>query len=234
MKKLLISALMILTSYTMASAELGINVGVSAQIGSMEAMATEKSTDAAVADVASTTQETLFGAGTYFIEKELSFLPGPLSRLSVGYDNIGHDISLGSASNVVTNGLGSTTDVGNSNTQRFTNTATADVVGMDSLYATVNITDWLYIKAGSVSVDVKTTESLASGSGVYPDVGLDGSIIGLGFHGEADSGLFFRLELNEYSIDGATVTQTGGANKRSILIGDISGTTARVSVGKAF
>ena len=231
MKKLLISALMILTSYTMASAELGINVGISAQIGSMEAMATEKSTDAASADVKSKTQEALFGAGTYFIEKELSFLPGPLSRLSVGYDNIGHDISLGSASNVKTDGLGTSAN----NTQIFTNVATADVVGMDSLYATVNITDWLYIKAGNVSVDVKTSESLQSNtSASYPDVGLDGSIIGIGYHGETDSGLFFRLELNEYSIDGATVTQTGGANKRSILIGDISGTTARVSVGKAF
>lgn len=231
MKKLLISALMILTSYTMASAELGINVGISAQIGSMEAMATEKSTDAASADVKSKTQEALFGAGTYFIEKELSFLPGPLSRLSVGYDNIGHDIGLGSASNVKTDGLGTSAN----NTQIFTNVATADVVGMDSLYATINITDWLYVKAGNVSVDVKTTESLQSNTAAsYPDVGLDGSIIGIGYHGETDSGLFFRLELNEYSIDGATVTQTGGANKRSILIGDISGTTARVSVGKAF
>tara|TARA_B100000787_G_C16129383_1_gene266576 strand:- start:264 stop:953 length:690 start_codon:yes stop_codon:yes gene_type:complete len=227
MKKLLISALMILTSYTMASAELGIKVGVSAQIGTMETKATEKSTDAAITDVSTPNEETMFGAGTYFIEKELSFLPGPLSRLSIGYDNIGHDLDLGSASRTVSDRLGSTAVPA----QAFTNQASAEVTGFDSFYATINITDWLYVKGGSVDVAIKTTEKLESG-GSYPDVSMDGVVMGLGVHGENDAGLFFRLELNEYSIDGATVANSTG--KRSILIGDISGTTARVSVGKSF
>ena len=44
MKKITLAILMILSSFSIASAELGINVGVSAQIGKMDASATEGST----------------------------------------------------------------------------------------------------------------------------------------------------------------------------------------------
>ena len=47
MKKILITVLMVVTSYTMASAELGVNIGVSAQIGTMDANGKETSTSAA-------------------------------------------------------------------------------------------------------------------------------------------------------------------------------------------
>ena len=153
-----------------------------------------------------------------------------MSRLSIGYDNIGHDISLGSASNVIRDKLGSIAV----QTQTFTNTASADIEGFETVYATLNITDWLYFKMGSTSVDVKTTETIESSSGVYPDASLSGGLIGIGVHKESDNGMFFRLELNEYSIDGTTITQTGSADKRSVVISDVSGSVARISIGKAF
>ena len=93
MKKLTIAIFMLISSISMVSAELGIKVGVSAQLGEMEAKGTEKSTDTARGS-ASKTAQGLFVAGTYFIEKDLSFLPGPFGRLSIGYDNIAHDLNL--------------------------------------------------------------------------------------------------------------------------------------------
>ena len=72
MKKLTIAIFMLIGTISMASAELGINVGVSAQIGKMDASATEGSTTSLVRQTE--TGEVLFGSGSFFIEKELSFL----------------------------------------------------------------------------------------------------------------------------------------------------------------
>jgi hypothetical protein len=33
--------------------------------------------------------------GSFFLEKTLDFLPGPLARLSLGYDYVPHDIGTG-------------------------------------------------------------------------------------------------------------------------------------------
>jgi hypothetical protein len=216
----------------MASAELGINVGISAQLGTMDSKATEKSTDTAVNDE-SKTGEALFASGSYFIEKELGFLPGPLKRLTIGYDNMAHDLNLGTASNVRQGRLGTVAQLQNGVNATFTNTVEATVDGFTTLYLTANITDWLYVKAGNVSVDVTTTESMQVG-GSYDNASLDGKILGLGLHKESENGMFMRFEWNSYSIDGVTLQNKGTDSKRSVTLDDVSGETARLSIGKAF
>ena len=103
MKKITIALFILLGSFSMASAELGINIGVSAQAGLFEGKASEGSTDTLVRQT-STQQEALVGTVSYFIEKDLAFLPGFLggigSRIHIGYDNLGHDIDFGTASNI--------------------------------------------------------------------------------------------------------------------------------------
>ena len=54
MKKLLISVLMVLGTFSMASAELGIKVGVSAELGELSGSATETNTSTTTATAAAT------------------------------------------------------------------------------------------------------------------------------------------------------------------------------------
>ena len=46
--------------------------------------------------------------------------------------------------------------------------------------------------------------------------------------------MFFRVEYNSYDIDGKSVVSTGSDSKFTAKLKDVSGETARVSVGKAF
>ena len=106
MKKIILAILMTFGIFTIVSAEIGVKVGVSAQIGSMETSGSEKNSDGVTATQNSQTEEALFGTAGFFIEKDLAFLPGPFGRLSIGFDNIVHDLDLGTASNARIASLG--------------------------------------------------------------------------------------------------------------------------------
>jgi hypothetical protein len=83
-----------------------------------------------------------------------------------------------------------------------------------------------------MEIDLTTNEKLGTGS-AYGNTSLDGSTIGAGVHIEKDNGLFFRFEVNEQSFDGVTLTSTtNSANK--VTVTDLDGTTAKLSIGKAF
>jgi hypothetical protein len=233
MKKLLILILVLSGTFTMVSAEIGVKVGLSAQIGSLETSGKETSTDGTTEH--SGNEEALFATAGYFIEKDFKFLPVPiLNRLSIGYDNIVHDLDLGTQSNERANSLGAADGTGTIG--GYTNTVNAKVDGFETLYATLTITDWLYVKAGQVEVDVKTKYSTHnSQTGKYAtNHTLDGSVFGVGLHHKSDNGLFFRLEWNDYDIDGKTVANTGTDSKFSATLNDVSGSTGRISIGKAF
>ena len=231
MKKLTISILILLGTFSMASAEVGVKVGVSGELGLMEAHATEISSDGAVADVKSSKREALFGKASYFIEKDLKFISLPIiNRISLGYDNITHDLSLGTTTNHMVNRL---SDKASPESVDSTNTAKASITGFETVYATLNVFDWLYVKAGEVSVDVKTSETMATG-GIYPNASLDGTVFGVGIHTQTDNGWFSRLEMNDYSIDGTTLVNTGTDSKRSVKLSDVEGVTYSLKFGKSF
>jgi hypothetical protein len=228
MKKIVIALLVTFGLTTMVSAEIGLKVGVSAQVGDMSTSGKEVSSDGT--SVNSETEKALFATAGYFIEKDLAFLPGPFGRLSVGYDNIVHDLDLGEQSNYREASL---RDAGNARSKR-NHTVEAEVTGFDTLYATLNITDWLYLKAGSVTVDV-TTKFTGTETSSYPTShSLDGSVVGFGVEKSSDNGMFFRLEYNDYSIDGKTVANAGADSKFTATLNDVSGSTGRISIGKAF
>ena len=234
MKKLLILILVLSGTFTMVSAEIGVKVGLSAQVGSLETSAKEDSTDGTTEH--SGNEEALFATAGYFIEKDFKFLPVPiLNRLSIGYDNIVHDLDIGTQSNERAGGSLGAAD-GLDTTASHTNTVNGKVDGFETLYATLSITDWLYVKAGTVEVDVKTKYSTHNRqTGRYAtNHSLDGSVMGVGLHHKSDNGLFFRLEWNDYDIDGKTVGNTGADSKFSVTLNDVSGSTARISIGKAF
>tara|TARA_B110001452_G_scaffold247616_1_gene233798 strand:- start:441 stop:713 length:273 start_codon:yes stop_codon:yes gene_type:complete len=90
----------------------------------------------------------------------------------------------------------------------------------------------MYVKSGSMSMDVKTTEGLETGSS-YPDASLDGTVIGFGFHKETDDGFFLRAEWTETEIDGVTLTSSTNTDN-TVTLDEVTGEQYRLSVGKAF
>ena len=234
MKKIIIAILMLSGTFSMVSADIGIKVGVSAQVGSMETSGKEVSSGGTTEK--SKVREALFATGGMFIEKDLAFLPGRLgtigSRISLGYDNIAHDLDLGSASNVRATRLGNSTNVG-TNTASV-NTVNAKVTGFSTVYATVHLTDWLYVKAGNVTTDIDIKYDGTETSAYKKNHELDGTVRGFGVMKTSESGLFFRLEYNDYDIDGKSVKNTGTDSKFTTTLNDVTGATGRISVGKAF
>ncbi len=230
MKKTFLAVFFSLFLLTSANADIGVNVGVSAQIGSMETSG--KEANSIGTSETSDVEEALFGTAGFFIEKDLSFLPGPFSRIAIGFDNIAHDIDLGTQSNYRAASLGAagaTVVAGN-------NSLTAEVTGFQTIYATLNITDWLYVKGGSVTVDVDTeyTQNGAKQSSYGNSHELDGTVFGVGVSKTTDSGLFMRLEYNDYDIDGKSVTSTKTDSKFTATLNDVTGSTGRISIGKSF
>ncbi len=230
MKKTFLAVFFSLFVLSAASADIGVNVGVSAQLGSMETKGKESSSDGT--SETSDAEEHIFGTAGFFIEKDLTFLPGPFGRLAIGYDNIGHDIDLGTQTNQRVDSLGADGDT----VDGGPNTVSAEVTGFETLYATLNITDWLYLKFGSVTVDVDTQfkKNHVLQTSYANNHELDGTVLGFGVEKSTDNGLFFRLEYNDYDIDGKSVKSTGTDSKFTAELLDVSGTTGRMSIGKSF
>ena len=130
----------------MVSAEIGVNIGVTGSTGLIfaegnETIETNKKGSSDVTNV--------FGHSSFFIEKTLG------SRFRVGYDMVNSTLS-----------SDTTEDSKTDNAATVTNTVKVDFSNINTLYAAVNITENLYVKAGMVSVDIDTKETLGTG-GAY-------------------------------------------------------------------
>ena len=104
-----------------------------------------------------------------------------------------------------------------------------------NFYASLNITENLYIKAGVAQVDVITNEKLDTDS-KYGNAQLNGYVIGVGYeHAIANQGIFVRGEVNQSEFEDIGLTATGSARTNNhITVDGLSGTMARISVGKNF
>jgi hypothetical protein len=227
MKKITLAILMLLGTFSIASAELGISVGVSGSIGLYETSGSEK--EGAETNTAKA-EELLVPMGSVFIEKSLGFLPGPLGRLSIGYDEVLHDLKTGTQSRT-DDALGALPQsLGGARTLE-TNSVSATLSGINTIYATFAVTDWLYLKYGETNMDVQTTESLDSGA-TYGNFAVDGTVMGFGLQFESALGTFTRFEYNDTSYDGATIASSNASN--SVTVKDIEGSSGKISIGKTF
>ena len=235
MKKLTIAILMLFSSFSIASAELGLKVGVSAQLG--EWTATGNESEGAAAEISADEKETmLVPIGEWFIEKNLSFLPGPLSRLSVGYSQIAHDIGTATADTTLTDSKGDdqsnvVADTDGVDAIGGTQKVQADFEDLNTIYVLFNVTDWLYVKGGSTTMDIITNENLYTG-GLYPNATVDGTVYEIGTEFTTDGGMFMRLSVNDMDFDGITINSSNNTN--SVSLKSIGGTSAKISIGKAF
>ena len=231
MKKITIAILILLGTFSMASAELGINVGVSGNTSVFQATGEETTKDSSgtsATEIQTEDATAVVGYTSFFIEKTLGFLPGPFGNLSLGYDYVSETMT---SDQVENNRLDNNLPASPLATT-VTNTVKVAFEDLTTIYLTANITDNLYAKYGMVDVDVITKESLATGS-EYGNTDLSGTTYGLGYNKSFGSGFFIRGEAMYMDLGGTTLTSTTNA-ENSVKIKDLTGATARFSVGKSF
>jgi hypothetical protein len=216
MKKIITYIFSSLFIFTLASAEIGVNIGISGNLGAFTATGTETEADEKNKEDAVAAA----GWGSIFIEKTLG------DRFTIGIDYV--PSALESETSETARRDKTTTDAQTVQT----NKVQVDFTDLTTVYVALNLTDALYVKAGALSVDVETNETLGTGS-KYGNTNLDGSVIGIGFNNNYDNGMFVRIEGNYMDFDGASLTSsTNSANK--ISIDDLQGVSAKLSLGKSF
>ena len=226
MKKIILTLFLGLFMFTSkASAELGINVGLSGQLGLYAATATEfdEGTNGTTSGPDETNKESEFlglGYGSVFIEKTLG------QYLLVGIDYVPSSLETETSETIVDDRGAASTST------RQTNKVQVDFEDLTTYYIGLNLGDsGAYVKAGIVTVDVITNESLGTGS-TYGNTDLDGTLIGLGYNKGFDNGLFVRAEGAYTEFDGASVTSSTTVNK--ITLDSLDGVTGKISIGKSF
>jgi hypothetical protein len=215
MKKIITAIALLLGTISLASADIGVNIGISGNTSVWHATGSETNTN----DTKQTEDAMgVSGYDSYFIEKTLG------SRLTIGFERSPDALTTDTAENdrfTATTGNARTTKV---------NTVQLKFENLDMLYVHLNLSESVYVKFGETSVDVITNESLATGAS-YNDFSLDGSLIGMGYQKTFGNGIFLRGEGNYLEFDNAK-SQTSGDN--TVTFTDLEGAQFKFAIGKAF
>ena len=221
MKKLLLSVVFSVLYVTSASADMGVNVGVSGNAGIFAASASEQTTNAGGSNQ-NGSEHGSAGWASMFLEATVG------DKLMVGIDYVPQSLETDTTESARTD----KTAVGDDTGTLKTNKIQIDLEDLTTIYVGAKLTDNFYVKAGMMTVDVITNETLGTG-GVYPNTELDGTMFGLGYHVANDSGAFFRFEGNYLQFDAQSVTISIDANK-SIKLKNLDGVSGKITVGKSF
>ena len=215
MKKTLLIALFLgcLTSFASA----GMKAGVTASGYQLDATGKESSLGGAADQSRS---EDIAGA-TVSIFAEYSIN----DMFSVGVDIIPYDIDMGSVSN---ERIGNTKVVDTTN-QTGTNTATVDMQHHTTAYLLVPSEQGIYLKAGLSYANLAISENMTTSSS-YPDTEIFGGHINIGY--EHDLGDFFVR--GEIGYSQWQEVEVKSSSNRNTIKADLEGTSARISIGKAF
>ena len=218
MKKTLIGLVIAMFSFASASAEIGVNIGISGNAAIYAATATEldTGTHGTTTDGDEKNSESDFlGAayGSVFIEGEM----GPIL---LGVDFVPSSLDTETSTNEVQDG-GSV----------VTNTVKVSFNDLTTAYVGLKIMENAYVKVGAVTVDLVTEENLGTGS-TYGDTSVDGSMIGVGVGHTMDNGIFLRAEANYMEFDSVSLTSSSGSQK--ITLNSLDGVSGKVSIGKSF
>ena len=157
MRKFITVLFFAMFTVSQASADIGFNVGVSGNAGLFAASAKE------VAD------ETHKGSEHGEAAWPSIFTEVTMGRLALGVDYVPEELSTETTESV-------RNDITTSTTQTAqTNNVQIDFEELTTVYLSLNVTENMYVKAGYVTVDVITNESLGTGS-TYGNTSLWNSI----------------------------------------------------------
>ena len=222
MKKTLIGIIVAMFSFGSASADAGVNIGLSGVGAIFGASATE--TDTGPDETEKVSDTDIMGASyaSFFIEKELGMA-------FVGLDYVLNTLETEEATSLQND---CTTQACNTGAfTQVTNKVKVEFNDLTTLYVGIRLFDNFYAKAGAVSVDIDTKETLGTGS-TYGNTTMDGTMVGVGGQAELPNGMFIRAEANYLDFDGASVTSSTGVNK--VEINSLDGLAAKISIGATF
>ena len=113
-----------------------------------------------------------------------------------------------------------------------TNKVQVDLVNLVQLYLSYH-SDAFFVKAGVISADLETDESLATGS-KYGDASLEGTFVGAGIERDFGTDMFMRTEVSITKFDDIKLTGSGSDNTTTIDVTDLGGINGAISIGKTF
>jgi hypothetical protein len=219
MKKITIAIIALFGMISVASADLGINVGIATQVGVFHAEGVDTRNNTAGADHVDTEDATgVAGYKSFFIEKTLGRF------ITIGYDQSPDTLSSETATNV----LNAEDTIPNAFVTQ-TNTVQLDFKDLTTMYVAINLTENLFIKFGNVNVDVVTNEVMETDSS-YNDFSLDGDMYGIGFNKSFDNTMFIRVEAARLEFESHKQTSLDN----TLEMKKFEGGFAKVSVGKSF
>lgn len=227
MKKTLIGLIVAMFSFGSASADAGVNIGLSGAGAIFGATATE--TDIGPNVTEKNTESEIMGAGyvSVFVEKEL----GPVF---IGIDYVGSTLETEEAERAVRD-CGAKGDSASCSTgagyNDKTNKVKVEFQDLATVYAGVTVFENFYAKVGAMTVDVVTKESLGTGS-EYGNTSMDGLLFGIGGEAALPNGMFIRGEANYLEFDAVELVGSNADNK--VRIDGIDGVAAKVSIGASF
>ena len=223
MKKTLIGLVISMFWIVSASADVGARLGVTGNAALYAATATELDTGShgTTTDFdESQTQSEYLGLTYASVFAEVGFGP-----VFIGVDYMPGSITTEESSTTVGDKTTSATST------QVTNKVSVEFENLTNFYAGVRILDTFFVKAGSLSVDLNTKESLGTGS-TYGNTNVDGTMLGVGMDKVLDNGMFFRVEGQYSEFDSASLTSSSGSQK--ITMESLDGVIGKLSFGKAF
>ena len=220
MRKLIAIIFSIFFVHSNASAEIGLNVGVSGQLGLFAASGSE-TTGGLATHKDDGSEHGAAGWGSIFVEKTLG------ERFLIGVDYVPSALE---TETVETQKADMRTDDSSTITGSV-NKLQIDFEDLTTYYVGAFLTENFYAKAGMVTVDVITNENLGTGS-TYGNTDLDGTVFGIGYNKSTANGLFIRAEGNYMNFDGASLTSSANSNK--VELSSLDGVSGKISLGKSF
>ena len=221
MKKTLLIALFLgcLTSFASAGMKAGVTVsGYMLDVTGKEASSGGGADQSRSEDIEGLT-------GSIFAEYHSDMLNG----MAIGIDIVPYDIDFGSVENKRNATAGNPNGVKGSDGQDGTNTATVEMQHSLTGYLLLPVDNGVYLKAGLSYANLAISETITTKSS-YPDEEIYGMHINIGYERDV-ADLFVRAEVGFSEWDRVTVKSNSG---RNTVTADLDGTSARISIGKAF
>ena len=166
--------------------------------------------------------------GSVFIDAIVS------DKFTLGFDYIPFKADVSdktkSRSDTETSVTGTETIVATSRTQ----TAQAELSNHITLYGEYG--EKAYVKFGVAQVDVKTKETLGTGS-AYGDDTIYGGLIGVGVKGVSAGGVYIKSELTYTDYENVSLTSSvarAGVTTNNKVDADLDVTAFKISIGKKF
>ena len=196
------------------------NLGVSVAGAKLQAEGSETETGSQTAETTSESVSNLFATGSVFAEAQFG-------RIAFGVDYIPFDADVSDKTHVRKDVETSVTGTDTATSTSRTNTAAAEISDHITLYANYYISDGLYLHLGHASVDLKTQETLDTGS-KYGDASIDGIQYGFGLQ-MTDN---LRLEAAYTDYDDVSITSSTtrtGVTTNNKISADLDTTQVKLS-----